>query len=44
MCFYSAGDDSDGDFGEDGNCEPELSESGNATDTRGAVGDCCILN
>ena len=30
MCFYSAGD-----CEEDGNCEHELSESGNATDTRG---------
>ena len=30
MCFYSAGD-----CEEDGYCEHELSESGNATDARG---------
>jgi hypothetical protein len=30
MCFCSAGDDSDGDYGDGGDCEDHLYESGNA--------------
>ena len=51
MCFCSAGDDSDGDFGDDTwpgvlddeDCDNHLSESGNALPTKSGVSKLRLL-
>ena len=43
MCFCSAGDDSDGDFLDDKDCDDHLSESGNALPTESGVSGLRLL-